>query len=98
MSSSQRPAADATVAAVSEAVTGPLEDLGLDLEGAKQAYEMIVTAFAAAESWLAWARKPIGTGPYRVAELRPDVSLTLESHDAYWGGRPPLRRRRDASD
>jgi peptide/nickel transport system substrate-binding protein len=49
-------------------------------------------AFAAAESWLAWARAPIGTGPYRVAELRPDVSLTLEAHDAYWGGRPPVRR------
>ncbi|WP_198370561.1 ABC transporter substrate-binding protein [Roseomonas rosulenta] len=49
-------------------------------------------AFAAAENWLAWARRPVGTGPYRIAELRPDVSLTLESHDAYWGGRPPLRR------
>ena len=49
-------------------------------------------AFAAAESWLAWARRPVGTGPYRVAELRPDVSLTLEAHDEYWGGRPPLRR------
>jgi peptide/nickel transport system substrate-binding protein len=49
-------------------------------------------AFAAAENWLAWARRPVGTGPYRVAELRPDVSLTLEAHDEYWGGRPPIRR------
>jgi peptide/nickel transport system substrate-binding protein len=49
-------------------------------------------AFAAAESWLAWARRPVGTGPYRVAEFRPDVSLTFEAHDEYWGGRPPLRR------
>ena len=49
-------------------------------------------AFAAAENWLSWARRPIGTGPYRIAELRPDVSLTLESHDEYWGGRPPVRR------
>ncbi len=32
------------------------------------------------------------TGPYRVAEFRPDVSLTLVAHDAYWGGRPPLRQ------
>jgi ribosome maturation factor RimP len=32
MSSSQRPGADATVAAVSAAVTGPLESLGLDVE------------------------------------------------------------------
>jgi len=32
MSSSQRPGADATITAVSAAVTGRLEDLGLDLE------------------------------------------------------------------
>lgn len=32
MSSSQRPGADATVTAVSTAVTGPLQELGLDLE------------------------------------------------------------------
>ena len=48
--------------------------------------------FAEAESWLAWARKPIGTGPYRVAEFRPDRDLVLEAFDDYWGGRPPLRR------
>ena len=47
-----------------------------------------------AESWLAWARKPVGTGPYRVAEFRADTSLTLEAFDEYWGGRPPLRRLR----
>ena len=44
-----------------------------------------------AESWLAYARKPTGTGPYKIREFRPDVSLTLESHDDYWGGRPPLK-------
>ena len=49
-------------------------------------------AFAAAPSWLDWARKPVGTGPYAVAEFRPDRSLTLVAHDAYWGGRPPLRQ------
>jgi peptide/nickel transport system substrate-binding protein len=48
--------------------------------------------FAEAETWLAWARRPIGTGPYRIAEFRPDVALTLEAHDAYWGGRPPARQ------
>ncbi len=51
-------------------------------------------AFAGAESWLAWARRPAGTGPYRIGEYRPDVSLTFEAHDGYWGGRPPLRRLR----
>ena len=48
--------------------------------------------FDEAPSYLDWARKPITTGPYRVAEFRPDTSLTLEAHDEYWGGRPPLRR------
>jgi peptide/nickel transport system substrate-binding protein len=48
--------------------------------------------FAEAESWLAWARRPIGTGPYMVAEFRPDTSLTLAAFDAYWGGRPPARQ------
>lgn len=50
------------------------------------------TAFEAAPNWLAWARRPVGTGPYRVAEFRPDQLLVLESHDDYWGGRPPVRR------
>jgi peptide/nickel transport system substrate-binding protein len=51
-------------------------------------------AFAAAESWLGWGRRPIGTGPYRIAEYRPDTMLVFEAHDAYWGGRPPARRLR----
>ncbi|WP_376089342.1 ABC transporter substrate-binding protein [Roseomonas sp. CCTCC AB2023176] len=49
-------------------------------------------AFAASENWLAWARRPVGTGPYRIADYRPDQSLTFEAHDEYWGGRPPVRR------
>lgn len=49
-------------------------------------------AFAEAQSWLDWARKPVGTGPYKIAEFRPDVSLTLVAHDEYWGGRPPLKQ------
>ncbi|GIX11832.1 ABC transporter substrate-binding protein [Elioraea sp.] len=49
-------------------------------------------AFEAAGSWLAWARAPVTTGPYRVASFRPDSELVLEAHDEYWGGRPPLRR------
>ncbi|WP_019015430.1 ABC transporter substrate-binding protein [Elioraea tepidiphila] len=48
--------------------------------------------FAEAESWLAWARRPVGTGPYMVAEFRPDTSLTLAAFDDYWGGRPPARQ------
>lgn len=48
--------------------------------------------FLEAASWLEWARRPVTTGPYLVAEFRPDVSLTLAAHDDYWGGRPPLRQ------
>ncbi|MFI5014904.1 MAG: ABC transporter substrate-binding protein [Hyphomicrobiales bacterium] len=47
--------------------------------------------FEEAASWLDYARKPIGTGPYKVREYKPDVALVLEAHEDYWGGRPPLR-------
>lgn len=33
-----------------------------------------------------------GSGPYRYAGFRRDQSVTLESHDDYWEGRPPARR------
>jgi peptide/nickel transport system substrate-binding protein len=49
-------------------------------------------AFDAAPSWLDWARKPVTTGPYRVADFQADRSLLLVAHDDYWGGRPPLRQ------
>ena len=48
-------------------------------------------AFEQAASWLDYARAPVGTGPYKIREFRPDISLTLDAHDEYWGGRPPLR-------
>ena len=47
--------------------------------------------FDEAASWLDYARGPVGTGPYKVAEYKPDQSLLLVPHDQYWGGRPPLR-------
>ncbi|SDD44104.1 ABC transporter substrate-binding protein [Belnapia rosea] len=50
--------------------------------------------FAEAATWLDWARQPVTTGPYKVAEFRADNSLTLVAHDEYWGGRPPLRQLR----
>lgn len=53
---------------------------------------MSQAAFDAAPSWLDWARKPVGTGPYRVVEFRPDQSLTLAAFDDHWAGRPPLRQ------
>jgi len=51
-------------------------------------------AFSEAPTWLDWSRKPIGTGPYRIVEYKPDVELVLEAFDDYWGGRPPIRRLR----
>jgi peptide/nickel transport system substrate-binding protein len=45
----------------------------------------------AAASWLDYARAPVGTGPYRIREYRPDDMLILDAHDEYWGGRPPIK-------
>lgn len=65
------------------------------LEGRISRYGSEITSrrgFEEARSYLDWARKPVTTGPYRVAEYRPDNQLVLEAHDQYWGGRPPLKR------
>ena len=48
-------------------------------------------AYEEAKSWLDWARAPVSTGPYKVREFVPDQSPTLDAHDDYWGGRPPLK-------
>jgi len=48
-------------------------------------------SFSDSPSWLEYARKPIGTGPYKVREIKPDTSLVLDAHDEYWGGRPPIK-------
>jgi peptide/nickel transport system substrate-binding protein len=64
------------------------------LEGRIQRYGSEIVskrAFLEAQNWLAFVRKPVGTGPYRVKEFRPDQVLVLEAHDEYWGGRPPAR-------
>ena len=48
-------------------------------------------AYERAGSWDAWVQAPVATGPYRLAEFRPDELARLEAHDDYWGGRPPAR-------
>jgi peptide/nickel transport system substrate-binding protein len=48
-------------------------------------------AYEEAKSWLDWSRAPVSTGPYKVREFVPDQSLVMDAHDAYWGGRPPLK-------
>jgi peptide/nickel transport system substrate-binding protein len=39
-----------------------------------------------------FAAKPIGSGPYKVAEYEMNARIVLERNDAYWGGKPKLRR------
>ena len=46
-------------------------------------------AFLAAKDWDAWGRAPVGTGPYKVTQLKSGESITLTAHDDYWAGKPP---------
>lgn len=39
-----------------------------------------------------FALKPIGTGPYRIAEYVPNQRLVWVRHDGYWGEKPPFQR------
>lgn len=36
----------------------------------------------------AFATRPVGTGPYKLKELRSGERVVLEAHDDYWMGRP----------
>ena len=37
-----------------------------------------------------FARKPIGTGAYRVTEFVPDDHVTMQANPGYWRGKPPI--------
>ena len=37
------------------------------------------------------AHKPVGTGPFTLAEYKPQQYVRLEANDAYWRGKPHLR-------
>lgn len=39
-----------------------------------------------------FARKPMGSGPYRVVSFTPGSTLVLEAFDRYWRGAPPIKR------
>jgi peptide/nickel transport system substrate-binding protein len=39
-----------------------------------------------------FARKPVGSGPYRVVSFTPGSTLVLEAFDRYWKGAPPIKR------
>lgn len=48
-------------------------------------------ASRAAATYFDFARKPVGTGPYFVADYKTENMLTLQAFDAYWGGTPPIK-------
>ncbi len=48
-------------------------------------------ASRAAATYFDFSRRPIGTGPYLVADYKPETMLTLAAFDDYWGGRPPIK-------
>jgi peptide/nickel transport system substrate-binding protein len=37
-------------------------------------------------------QKPVGSGPYRVANFQRDTRVVLDSFDDYWMGRPPAKQ------
>jgi len=40
----------------------------------------------------AFARQPVGSGPYKVVRFVPGTLLVLEAFDRYWRGAPPIKR------
>ncbi|MBM3531239.1 MAG: peptide ABC transporter [Alphaproteobacteria bacterium] len=46
-------------------------------------------AYLAAKSWEEWGRTVVGTGPYRLAEMKARESHKLVAFDGYWGKKAP---------
>jgi peptide/nickel transport system substrate-binding protein len=68
------------------------DDIMLEHRLANWTSEIVPRAAADVADRLGFARRPIGAGPYRVADVRAGDVIELEAHDAYWAGRPPLAR------
>jgi peptide/nickel transport system substrate-binding protein len=52
----------------------------------------IVSAKAVGQRGENFRRQPVGTGPFAAASIIPTQALELVAHDAYFRGRPKLRR------
>ena len=48
-------------------------------------------AFEAVNDWEAWNKAPVGTGPYKVVEFKPEEYIKLEAFDGYWGEKAPVK-------
>jgi peptide/nickel transport system substrate-binding protein len=58
-------------------------------------YIMVLTGdpnVAEAADFEAFALKPIGTGPYKIAEFIPNQRLVYERHDGFWGEKAPFQK------
>ncbi|MGD2273025.1 MAG: ABC transporter substrate-binding protein [Desulfobacterales bacterium] len=47
--------------------------------------------FMAAKDWETWSRNAIGTGPYKIAELKTGDYIKLKAFDDYWGPKAPAK-------
>ncbi len=72
--------------------TGPHSlTITLDKPSAPFLVQLASLAIAAPEAMAELGRKPMGTGPFRLAEWIPDTALTLERNPTYWdAGLPKL--------
>jgi peptide/nickel transport system substrate-binding protein len=60
------------------------------LQGLTLPQLMIVSPAAVAERGEAFARQPVGTGPFVFARWAPDGTVTVRANPAYWGPAPRL--------
>ncbi|UTW13172.1 ABC transporter substrate-binding protein [Marinobacterium rhizophilum] len=68
------------------------EDPLLELRFANWMSEMVCKdAYEAAGSWENWLKQPVGTGPYRLAEVKYGDYIRLEAFDQYWGEQAPAK-------
>lgn len=66
------------------------EDPLMELRFANWMSEMVCQdAFEAAGNWEEWVKHPVGTGPYRLAEVVHGDHIRLEAFDGYWGEAAP---------